>query len=72
MKLHLGRVENPTSVVTDTDGYWFKDYDDDQFRHVSTPQRITRPLRRLFGVSIGKIFIGLMMFEKAKSKTRER
>lgn len=63
MKLHRGSVENPTRIVTDTDGYWLKEYDE-PLRFIPQSTEITRPILRLFGLSAGRWFFGLMTWEK--------
>lgn len=66
MKLHVGPLANPVRLITSVRGYRFKDFDAPE-RYIERPAEITRPLRRMFGFSIGKCFIGLMIWDQPKS-----
>lgn len=63
MKLHLGATRQPMAIVTHQQGYWFKADGDERFTWVPSPRRTTKPVRKLFGLSFGKWYIGLIRFD---------
>jgi hypothetical protein len=67
MKLHLGTLKNPVRVVTRVGGLRFKAHDAPE-QYVRRPAEITRPVRRMFGLSAAKWFIGVMICEKPETR----
>jgi hypothetical protein len=66
VKFYLGQTKNPMRLVTKVPGYRFKDHDAPE-TYIERPSEITRPVRRLFGLSIGQTFFGVMICNQPES-----
>jgi hypothetical protein len=65
-KLHTGQVENPGVLTFMHDGYWYQGVDDTEpyyIRHPE-PKPTNWPVLKMYGVSFGRRFVGVMRFAK--------
>jgi len=63
VKLHTGRTALPGRMTFLSDGYWFKGVDDDDYsfqRYSDGPRTLVREIKRMWGVSVGGWFIGII------------
>ena len=63
MKVHFGAIKNHVTIVTTSAGYRVKSPDGCKY-YMPAPAVIERNVRRLYGLSAGKWFIGLMLTDK--------
>lgn len=58
-KIHWGQpLEEPTVIHTTTDGY----YDEDGY-YLLEPQKVTRNIKKMYGLSIQFMFIGIIIYD---------
>jgi hypothetical protein len=66
---YFGKTTNPGTVEFIQDGYWYEDDETPpQFYPYQEPQLCVWPIRKMYGVSIGSVFIGIMRFGKPFTK----
>ena len=64
MNLHLGRTKSPGRITFLHDGYWYRGAGDTDYSFIKydAPQPKSRTVRRMWGVSMLGVFVGVMRF----------
>ena len=61
-KFHWGQaLEEPTTIITTADGYY-----DGTGYYVLEPQKVSRNIKKMYGLSTRHVFLGVMFYDNYK------